>query len=105
MAKEYTNGFYSSKAWKECRQSFINSRMLIDGGMCQCCKLELGYIVHHINKITINNIDNNEVTLNHNNLMYVCKDCHDKIHYEDIHNKPITKHRYTFDEYGNVKEI
>ena len=80
MAQAYTNGFYTSTAWFKCRASFISKRKAIDGGMCQRCGKELGVIVHHKRHITPQNIDDPNITLNHDNLEYVCHSCHDIIH-------------------------
>jgi len=76
MAKEYARRFYNSKAWKQCRSSFISYRISIDGGMCQQCKDELGFIVDHKEEITPGNINNPDITLNHNNFRYLCLSCH-----------------------------
>ena len=51
MAKEWAKSFYNSQKWKRCRKAFIDERILIDGGMCQECQEQIGYIVHH--KITL----------------------------------------------------
>lgn len=66
MAKEYADKFYHSKAWKDCKRSFISDRVAIDGGMCQVCHENLGYIVHHRVHITADNISDPDITLNHN---------------------------------------
>lgn len=78
MAKEYANAFYHSKKWKHCRESYISHRISIDGGICEECRERIGYIVHHKKHIDKKNIDNPDITLNFENLQYVCKDCHDK---------------------------
>ena len=78
MAKDYAKSFYKSTAWKKCRKSFIGSRRSIDGGLCEHCKGRSGYIVDHIVEITPENINNSMVTLNHNNLQYLCLECHNK---------------------------
>jgi len=78
--KEYAKQFYQGRAWKQCRLSFIKKRQQIDGGMCQQCQEELGYIVHHKINLTPSNINNVEISLNHHNLEYLCKKCHDKEH-------------------------
>lgn len=77
---EIAKKFYASKAWKKTRKAYIDS--LDNGGMCKKC-LEYGiykhgYIVDHIIPIDINNIDNPEITLNWNNLQYLCIECHNK---------------------------
>lgn len=80
MAREFTNGFYTSREWFKCRAAFIKSRQAIDGGICQRCGKEPGVIVHHKKHITPQNIDDPNITLNHDNLEYVCHSCHDIIH-------------------------
>ncbi len=77
MAKEWAKAFYNSKAWIRCRTSYIAERIMIDGGMCEECQKNPGYIVHHKIILTPENISNPEVTLNHKYMEYVCKDCHD----------------------------
>lgn len=78
MARKFAKKFYDSKAWKDCRKSFIAYRITIDGGMCQHCKDKLGYIVDHIIELTPENINNPNITLNHNNFQYLCLECHNK---------------------------
>lgn len=78
MAKLFAKSFYGSHKWKKCRNGYIHQRILIDGGICEVCKDNVGYIVHHKETITEENINNPEVTLNYGNLMYVCKKCHDR---------------------------
>lgn len=80
MAKEYTKGFYTHKAWRQCRASFIAERIAVDGGRCQLCHEAQGYIVHHKQEITPENINDADVALCHDNLMYLCQDCHNKVH-------------------------
>ena len=75
MAKEYAYKFYHSKAWKDCKRSFISERIAV------------GYIVHHRTHITPENISNPYITLNHSNLEYVCKDCHDRFEGHGVNNK------------------
>lgn len=78
MAKEWAKSFYNSDRWKNCRAGYISERIRVDGGMCQACKRNLGYIVHHKIILTPENISNPSVSLNWENLSYECKDCHDK---------------------------
>ena len=80
MAKEYTKGFYTHKAWRQCRAAFISDRIAIDGGRCQLCHEAQGYIVHHKQELDQQNIMDADVALNHSNLMYLCQDCHNKVH-------------------------
>lgn len=104
MAKDFAKTFYNSKAWKECRRSYIQSRITIDGGMCERCRSRLGYIVHHKVKLTAININDPDVALNACRLEYVCKDCHDDEHYKDIHGEAARVPRCTFDDMGNPVE-
>lgn len=77
MAKGWAKGFYKSKKWIKCRDSYIRKRIMEDGGICEECRNKPGYIVHHRILLTSENISDPEVSLNHENLEYVCKDCHD----------------------------
>lgn len=102
MAKAFAVGFYKSKKWQDCRQSFIAERMLVDGGLCQLCKEQHGFIVHHKIMINEGNINNPDVTLNHDNLLYVCKKCHDGLPGHGIGCEP---KKYFFDESGMLRPI
>lgn len=80
MAKEYAKGFYQSTQWERCRASYIAYRRTIDGGLCEICRERPGYIVHHKKHISPSTINNPSVTIDHQNLQYVCQDCHNAIH-------------------------
>ena len=60
---------------------------MIDGGLCEECHEHLGYIVHHRIALTPDNINDATVTLNHSNLEYVCKYCHDRFENHFINQK------------------
>lgn len=98
MAKEFAKAFYNSSAWLRCKDSYIAERITKDGGMCEQCHKQLGYIVHHKTILTENNIHDPDIALNHVNLMYVCKDCHDQFEGHGVGKK--TKPLFTFDENG-----
>ena len=76
MAKEYAKKFYNSKAWKDCRAAYIKSVF----GLCERC-MAPGRIVHHIQYITPENINDPNITLSFDNLEYLCQDCHNKEHH------------------------
>ena len=101
MAKEWAKPFYKSKAWKQCRSSYIKS---VDG-LCERClckgKIVSGYILHHKTYITPTNINDPNVTLNWDNLEYVCKRCHDNEHGVGRENKTV-RDGLMFDEQGNL---
>lgn len=100
MAKEFSKAFYNSPEWKRCRESYIAQRVTIDGGMCERCHRNLGYILHHKIKLNPINIKDPDVSLNHCRLEWVCKKCHDLEHFEDMHGK-VKRARCTFDSKGN----
>lgn len=99
MAKEYIGNFYQSKSWLSCRSSFISKRITIDGGQCERCKTNEGKIVHHIVHITPNNFNNPNITLNHDNLEYLCDYCHKEEH-EQV--KPSIRQGLTFNDKGEL---
>lgn len=80
MAKEFAKAFYKSSAWQRCRDGFIDYRRRIDGGVCQRCHNRLGYIVHHKQHLSAENINDVTVSLNWENLEYVCHECHNREH-------------------------
>ena len=101
MAKEFAKRFYKSKQWQRTRDAYIAERVAIDGGMCEVCGIRLGYIVHHKNLLTESNINNAAITTDQ--LMYVCKQCHDMIHDAEL-NKSQTA-RVAFDKNGDVVSL
>ena len=92
--KPYAEKFYSSIAWKICRDAYRRSV----GGLCERCKshgiIRAGEIVHHKNQLTPDNINDPDITLNFDNLELLCRDCHALVH------KP--EKRYKVDEQGRV---
>ena len=69
--KEFAKGFYNSAAWKKCRRAYIDSRIMVDGGMCEICGERVGYIVHHKELLTPTNITDPNITLSFDNLQYI----------------------------------
>lgn len=101
--------FYNSKVWKSVRQSIWIKQNLL----CAICgkpvyvdgisdylpkeKRRTG-IVHHKIWLDNNNVYDDDITLNEDNLIGVCKECHEDIHHNDlVHRKEVT-----FDEEGNL---
>lgn len=99
MAHAYAKPLYDSPAWQNCRKLYIANRIKIDGGLCEECHSRAGYIVHHKIMINESNVKDPNVTLNHDNLEYVCKYCHDRMenHFVKSDNRAV---RYSFDEKG-----
>ena len=104
MAKSYAKRFYDSRAWARCRDSYIAQRRVIDGGMCEKCHNQIGYIVHHRVMLTPENINDSDISLNHELLEYVCKECHDKEEGHGVGKKNVPA-VCAFDDKGNVVGI
>lgn len=70
--------FYKSMPWLRARKTFIEKRILIDGGMCQVCGERPGKIVHHT--IWLNDVNCNDpnIALNPERFRYECQTCHNK---------------------------
>ena len=98
--KDWARSFYKSKAWIKCRNAYISKRINIDGGLCEECKDNLGYIVHHKEHLTKNNIDDPEISLNEDNLEFVCKTCHDDFEGHGVKHGHKLKPLVIFDETG-----
>lgn len=94
MAKEFAKNFYESKAWKNTRDSIMAEYFFI----CQKCKSNPAEIVHHIIWLTPSNINDSSITLGHDNLIPVCRECHAIIH----EGKSSTVDGLYFDEEGNL---
>jgi len=88
--------FYSSVAWKNLRENIIKER----GGLCEMCLRRGRYtaatLVHHIKPVTAENVNDPAITLNSENCMALCTDCHASIHSDK---------GYIIDENGNVTLI
>lgn len=101
--------FYQSKAWKDCKKEVWLKQNLLCGicnrpvyvdGISQYIPKQYRRtgIVHHKEHLNDTNIYDDNVTLNINNLIGVCKECHEKEHHTDI----AVRKGYTFDEFGNL---
>lgn len=100
MAKEWAKSFYKSTSWKKCKDSYIKSVH----GLCERCE-KPGYIVHHKKHLTQSNITNPDVALNHDNLEYLCLDCHNKHHDFDREKKSSTRNGFKFNKNGELVQI
>lgn len=77
----FAKKFYNSKVWRECRQSYIMS--LPVPNMCEVClnrygEYTVGKILDHIIEINIHNINDPDITLNWDNLQFLCQTCHNQ---------------------------
>lgn len=103
LMKEFARKFYKSRTWKKCRIAYIKHRVMADGGLCEVCREKLGYIVHHKEPLTPENIHDETITLSFANLQFECKDCHDR---EEAHPFIVNKKlNCCFDDSGNPMPI
>ena len=80
-APEIQRAFYKSKEWQACRRAYISTV----GGLCERCLSHgyyvPGYIVHHKEYISLDNITDPSVLLSFDNLEYLCEKCHNQEHH------------------------
>jgi len=80
MARDFAKKFYSSKQWQDCR----NEYMKCAGYLCEDCMkrgiYKPGIEVHHIEELTPLNINRPEISLNYDNLVLLCRECHKARH-------------------------
>jgi 5-methylcytosine-specific restriction protein A len=96
MAKEFSKKLYASKAWRECRDGFIKSVFGLCKNFNKCHRP--GVIVHHTERLTPENINDPDVTLNWNKLEYLCIECHNAVDSD----KDVVRDDVVFDESGNL---
>lgn len=75
------NAFYRSKAWRQCRESYLQ----YVNGRCERC-LSKGLhvpatIVHHKIYLTEDNYNDPSIVFNFENLEALCRDCHNVEHF------------------------
>lgn len=97
MAKEFAKPFYNSATWKSVRKAYIAQRIAVDGGLCETCHKRVGVIVHHVEHLTEENVNDRSVTASMENLRLDCKFCHDR---EEGHFIKQKKTLCGFDENG-----
>ena len=95
MAKLFAKRFYNSKAWLQCRKSYIAKVF----GLCEHCEAP-GYILDHIVELTPENINDPSVSLNHSNLQYLCTACHNRKTFGN--RESATRDDVMFNEYGEL---
>ena len=107
MAREFARKFYHSQKWEKMREYIL----IRDKYKCQRCG-ETGILeVHHKIHLTPDNIEDGNISLNENNLITLCRDCHFAIHEEDKargnknNQKPDCELGFKFDENGFLVPI
>lgn len=110
MSQGNRRNFYHSKVWKKVRLNVWRKQSCL----CYFCKLPVYVdglseylpkwkrrtgIVHHIEPLTERNIFDDNITINEDNLIGVCKECHEqKCH---SHSRGL-RNDYDFDENGDL---
>lgn len=97
MAKEFSKDFYNSKVWRDTAEVIKAD----NNYMCAKCGERPAEIVHHIIWLTPQNINDVNITLNKDNLMPVCRECHALIH----EGKSSTVDGLVFNEKGELVEV
>ena len=96
MAKAFSRSFYNSGSWiKTSRAYKIDQHYL-----CEKCG-GVGEEVHHIIPLNPRNITDPNITLNWDNLMLLCRSCHELIEEKAT----ATIHGIVFTEDGQVAEV
>lgn len=94
--KKYAETFYKSRQWQQVRDLVVQRA----GGLCERCakegKLTPAAVVHHVIPITPENISDPKITMNLDNLMALCVDCHAAMHHEKA------RARFKIDSAGRV---
>ena len=97
------------RAWRSARRAAMESWKRVGGGlcppgMCERCfaagRLRPADTVHHVRMLTPDNIDDPSVSLDQDNLMRLCRDCHAEVH-AGLHERAFEP-RVAFDERGRV---
>lgn len=74
------DAFYSTWQWRKCKDAFLVSK----NHLCEICMsrglIEPATQVHHRIHITPENLNDPNITLNHDNLMALCDECHREQH-------------------------
>lgn len=63
--------FYQSTKWKKCRAVIRQTYQ----GVCNDCG-NVGREVHHITPLTLDNVDDDNISINPKNLELLCTSCH-----------------------------
>ena len=96
MMQPFAETFYKSKQWQKVRALCLQRA----GGLCERCmaegRIRAAVVAHHKTPITQDNITDPSITLNLDNLVALCVDCHAAIHH------PGMRKRFTIDATGRV---
>ena len=100
MARAFAKPFYDSKEWKAVREYV----MMRDHYCCRKCG-KPAQEVHHIIHLNELNIWDPGITLNPDNLMSLCRECHFRQHELDAGRNDDCGDEFEFDESGQLVKI
>ena len=97
MARKFSKSFYNSKQWEKVREYVL----LRDHHECQVCGAPAEE-VHHIKHLNPDNIGDANITMNPDNLISLCRECHFEKHRGEHGNgrKKEEEYPYQFDSNG-----
>lgn len=98
--REFARQFYHSKEWIKTREYILKR----DKYLCVMCG-NPAQEVHHLEHISPKNIDDPRITMNPDNLVSLCRDCHFNMHKGEHGKGRASKEKeeeseYIFDENG-----
>ncbi len=104
----FAKKFYHSKRWEGVRRLVWDRAQ----GLCERCKsrgvLKPADVVHHKIPLSPENMDDPDVSLNPDNLVALCHDCHTEVHQKlgvGAMNGSKDEPRVGFDSEGNVVRL
>ena len=93
--------FYKSREWQTCRDNYYRYRR----GLCERCLakgiVSVGEEVHHKVRLTLDNINDENISVNFNNLELLCRNCHIDEHRDDRRSEK----RYSVNADGSVSPL
>ena len=89
MAREFAKAFYNSKEWQKCRDYVLRR----DNYLCIRCG-NPAEEVHHKKHLTPKNITDANISLNPDNLICLCRDCHFAEHKADKERAVVRANKY-----------
>lgn len=95
--KPWQRRFYRSRGWQECRRLVWERQ----NGLCADCMSRGEFTpideVHHLTPLTELNVGNPKISLDPDNCVGLCRNCHNKRHEKGFKTEPT---RVWFDEQG-----
>lgn len=104
----FAHKFYHSRSWQDVR-AFVWDRA---HGLCERCaekgEMTPADVVHHVIPLSAGNVDDPNISLNPDNLVALCHDCHTEVHKKlgvGALNGNDEEPRVGFDSEGNVVRL